>query len=62
MALPEHLQVLQDPTLKQTSEILQVSPATVWRLCKKGILKKYKTGGCARINRESIEALRNSAA
>lgn len=58
-SLPDHLEYLQDPTISQTAQIIQASSATVWRLCKKGLLKKYRIGGGARIRRESIEALRD---
>lgn len=60
--LPEHFKELQDPTIKQTGQMLQLSDASIWRLCKKGLLEKYKAGNSARIKRESIEALRNNAA
>ena len=58
-ALPIQFEELQDPTIAQAMQILQISEATLWRLCKRGELSKYKVGGLARIKRESIEALRN---
>ncbi|MBC8386220.1 MAG: helix-turn-helix domain-containing protein [Gammaproteobacteria bacterium] len=62
MALPKKFADMQDPTIHQAGEILQVSSSTIWRMCKKGLLKKYKTINGARIKLESIQALRDAAA
>jgi excisionase family DNA binding protein len=56
--LPNHLSILQDPTVQQTCQILQVSNATIWRLQKKGVLEGYNVGKSRRIKLESIQALR----
>ncbi|MBC8386249.1 MAG: hypothetical protein H8E09_00235 [Gammaproteobacteria bacterium] len=43
--LPDDFEKLKDPTIYQTTEILQISPASVFRLCKNGTLERYKVGG-----------------
>lgn len=58
----EDLAEMQDFTIKQTGFILQLSEPTIWRLCKKGILEKYKIGNSTRITRRSVEKVRNNDA
>ena len=55
---PEQYRHLQDLTVCQASQILQVSQPTIWRLVKKGMLHKYNVGRSARIHIESVISLR----
>lgn len=56
--VPEQYRHLQDLTISQASQVLQVSHPTIWRLVKKGMLHKYNVGRSARIHIESIISLR----
>lgn len=58
--LPKDFESMIDPTIDQTEEILQISKASVFRLCKNGVLERYKVGGSTRIRKESIERLRSA--
>ena len=61
--LPPELAELQDPTPEQTQQILQISPATYWRMCKEGLLETYTVGKRGRrTRRESIQRLREQTA
>ena len=59
--VPEQYRYLQDLTISQASQILQVSHPTIWRLVKKGMLHKYNVGRSARIHIESVAALRGGS-
>ena len=50
MTVPEYM------TQKELAEILRLSPATVNRLTKKGLLKAFKVGRSLRYARIDIEA------
>ena len=56
--VPEQYRHLQDLTISQASQVLQVSHPTIWRLVKKGMLHKYNVGRSARIHIESVTKLR----
>ena len=56
--VPEQYRHLQDLTISQASQVLQVSHPTIWRLVKKGMLHKYNVGRSARIHIESVISLR----
>jgi excisionase family DNA binding protein len=56
--VPEQYRHLQDLTISQASQVLQVSQTTIWWLVKKGMLHKYNVGRSARIHIESVTKLR----
>ena len=60
-SLPKHFRHLQDLTIQQTCQVLQISQPTVWRLVRKGILSKYNIGRSARIHSESVSKLRGGS-
>jgi len=59
--VPEQYRHLQDLTISQASQILQVSHPTIWRLVKKGMLHKYNVGRSARIHIESVTKFRGDS-
>ena len=59
--VPEQYRHLQDLTISQASQILQVSHPTIWRLVKKEMLHKYNVGRSARIHIESVTKFRGDS-
>ena len=59
--VPEQYLHLQDLTISQVCQVLQISQPTVWRLVKQGVLQKYSIGRSARIRIESVTNLRGSS-
>ena len=61
ISFPEQYRHLQDLTVSQVCQVLQVSHPTIWRLVKKGMLHKYNVGRSARIRIESVTKLRGDS-
>ena len=59
--VPEQYLHLQDLTISQVCQVLQISQPTVWRSVKQGVLQKYSIGRSARIRIESVTNLRGSS-
>ena len=59
--VPDQYRHLQDLTISQASQVLQVSHPTIWRLVKKGMLHKYNVGRSARIHIESVTKFRGDS-
>ena len=59
--VPDQYRHLQDLTVSQASQVLQVSHPTIWRLVKKGMLHKYNVGRSAQIRIESVTKLRGDS-
>lgn len=61
---PEKPKVLDDGdylTAKQTANLLQINPATVWAWNKNGTLIKYRIGKRVYYKRSEVEALLNNS-
>ena len=61
ISFPEQYRHLQDLTVSQVCQVLQISQPTVWRLVKQGMLQKYSVGRSARIRIESVANLRGGS-
>ena len=61
ISFPEQYRHLQDLTVSQVCQVLQISQPTVWRLVKQGVLQKYSIGRSARIRIESVTKLRGDS-
>jgi excisionase family DNA binding protein len=57
--IPVQFAELVDPTVQQTTAILQISAQTCYRMIKRGELDSYLVGTSRRIKKESVLKIRN---